>query len=184
LTGAIVSDQRPSLRRYDWLAGALATMISLLALGVSAYATYWQRQQTRAATWPRLQSGTSNIDGYAIFVDNVGAGPAEIRAAALTVDGKPVRTWKELITALAGQREKVDEHYSFSTLRGRVVAAGAHIAALQIKPGTTASAFAAAEERLHGSICYCSVLDECWVLSDAAHRAVRDCAREANTFDQ
>jgi hypothetical protein len=43
--------------RYDAI---IATFVGLLALCVSAYTAYMQRQQVRAAVWPILEFDSSN----------------------------------------------------------------------------------------------------------------------------
>lgn len=54
-----VPDEKETRRasRYD---AVIATFVGFLALCVSAYTAYMQRQQVRAAVWPILEFQTSN----------------------------------------------------------------------------------------------------------------------------
>src|SRR4051812_49348223 len=99
----------PGLRRYDALAAAVASLISLLALAVSGYSTYWQRQQIRVQTWPRLTLQLSETNeprerAWTLKIQNVGIGPAEVGGAEVRVDGQPVHTWAEMAQKLVVQK--------------------------------------------------------------------------------
>jgi hypothetical protein len=58
--------------RYDVV---IATVVGLLALCVSGYTAYMQRQQVRAAVWPILQFDSSN-GPIQFTLANKGLGPA------------------------------------------------------------------------------------------------------------
>src|SRR5262249_38620285 len=76
--------------RYE---AAVATFIGLLALVVSAYTAYVQRQQVRAQVIPILQFGTSNTPHFDVSIDNKGVGPALIKHVVVTLDGEAFTTW-------------------------------------------------------------------------------------------
>ena len=89
-------DAAPRARNWDAYTAAVATLIGLLALLVSGYTAYVQRQQLRAQVWPHLTLSTSNVPPeVGIHVVNSGTGPARIAAVRVTVDGRPVATWWE-----------------------------------------------------------------------------------------
>ena len=62
--------------RYDAI---VATFVGFLALCVSGYTAYMQRQQVRAAVWPILQFDSSNAPDIHFTLANKGVGPALIR---------------------------------------------------------------------------------------------------------
>ena len=62
----------------------MATFIGVLALIVSAYTAYMQRQQVRAQVLPILQFGTSNAPQLDVELDNKGVGPALIKHVVVT----------------------------------------------------------------------------------------------------
>jgi hypothetical protein len=59
--------------RYD---AVVATFVGFLALCVSGYTAYMQRQQVRAAVWPILEFDSSNHPDIHFMLTNKGVGPA------------------------------------------------------------------------------------------------------------
>ena len=165
-----VPEQKETRRasRYD---AVIATFVGFLALCVSGYTAYVQRQQVRAAVWPILEFDSGNGPIH-FALANKGVGPAIIRHVIVKVDGQPVRNWKEALEKILGPGEHLG---SESDMSGHVFAAGEsrtvftpHDAEnnplnfdksnpLWVKMN---------KERLRVSveICYCSTLDECWTL--------------------
>ena len=72
--------------RYD---AVIATFVGFLALCVSGYTAYMQRQQVRAAVWPILEFDSGNGPIHFILA-NKGVGPAIIKHVILKVDDQPV----------------------------------------------------------------------------------------------
>src|ERR1700757_3200081 len=81
--------------RYD---AVIATFVGFLALCVSGYTAYMQRQQVRAAVWPILEFDSSNGPDIHFTVANKGVGPAIIRHVMVKVDAQPVKNWNEALT--------------------------------------------------------------------------------------
>src|SRR5437763_11032103 len=104
--------------RYD---AVIATLVGFLALGVSAYTAYVQRQQVRAAVWPILEFDSSNAPDIHFTLANKGIGPAIIRHVVVRVDGQAVRNWKEAFERILGHGEHLG---SESDMRGHGVAVG------------------------------------------------------------
>ena len=69
------SRERPRPRNWDAVTALIAVMIGVLALLVSGYTAYIQRQQVRAEVWPNLLIGFYDPD-QSIGVQNKGVGPA------------------------------------------------------------------------------------------------------------
>src|SRR5213595_4220797 len=88
--------------RYD---AVIATLVGFLALCVSGYTAYVQRQQVRAAVWPILEFYSSNAPDIHFTLANKGVGPAIIRNVIVRVDGQPVRNWKEAFERTLGPGE-------------------------------------------------------------------------------
>ena len=82
---------------------ALASgFVALLALLLSAYTVYIQRQQLKVQAWPRLtleddaQPGPSPGEiKYTVSVKNRGVAPAEVRAMRVAFDGEDVTDWRD-----------------------------------------------------------------------------------------
>jgi hypothetical protein len=174
----------PIVHRYDALVAGLAALVSLLALSVSAYATYWQRQQVRAQVWPRLEMGFQT-PAFQIHLANVGVGPAEVRAVEVTVDRKAVRDWDALVKALLPP-DSHDVSTRASNLNRCVLGPGTQAVLFEIE--TPAPQKLLSEQLLKGrigfSFCYCSVLHECWrsSIDRPEDEAVASCAHEPNSF--
>ena len=153
---------RKRSRNWDALAAVLAAGIGFLALVVSGYTAWIQRQQVRAQVWPYLIAG--NDDGnQSVFVYNKGVGPAIVKSAQVFIDGKPQPDWAHVIAALG-----LPEHgYSQSTLNPDVISAGEQVRAIHLLDKDRWQAFRdGATTRMTLDICYCSTLDECWMYSD------------------
>lgn len=154
--------------RYETI---IATLVGLLALCVSGYTAYMQRQQVRAAVWPILEFDSSNGPEIRLTVSNKGVGPAIIRHVIVKVDGQPVRNWNEALDKLVGPGK---HHYSESDISGHVFAANESMDVFtpydaDRKPLTDRSnplwvTMNKARGRVSVEICYSSTLGECWTL--------------------
>src|SRR5205814_8013812 len=111
-------NQRRGASRYD---AVVATFVGFLALCVSGYTAYMQRQQVRAAVWPILQFDSGNAPDIHFTLTNKGVGPAIIRQVIMKVDDQPVRNWKEVLEKILGPGEYLG---SESDMNGYVFAAG------------------------------------------------------------
>jgi hypothetical protein len=146
--------------------------VGLLALCVSGYTAYVQRQQVRAAVWPILEFDSSNAPDIHFTLANKGVGPAIIRHVILRVDGQPVRNWREAFEKILGPGEHLG---SESDMSGRVFAAGESMTVFTPHdPENNPLNFDKSNPlwvkmnkdslRVTVEICYCSTLDECWTL--------------------
>ena len=119
MLGAVPEEQeRRAATRYETI---IATFIALLAVAVTGYTAYMQRQQVRAAVWPILEFDNSNGPDIHFTVGNKGVGPAIIRHVIVKVDGQPVKNWNELLNKLLGPGQ---HRYSESDITGHVFAPG------------------------------------------------------------
>src|SRR5881275_3693031 len=96
-----VPEQKETRRasRYD---AVIATFVGFLALCVSGYTAYMQRQQVRATVWPILEFETSNGRDIHLTLWNKGVGPAIVKNVVVTVDGQPVASWREVMEKVLG----------------------------------------------------------------------------------
>jgi len=158
-----------SASRYD---AVIATFVGFLALCVSGYTAYMQRQQVRAAVWPILEFDSSNAPDIHFTLANKGVGPAIIRHVVLKVDGQPVRNWREALEKILGPGEHLG---SESDMSGYVFAAGESRTVFTPRdPENNPLNFDKSNPlwvkmnkdrlRVTVEICYCSTLGECWTL--------------------
>jgi len=155
--------------RISELTSALALAVSIFALAIGAWQTRLMQSQARAAVWPHLSIGytyNSNVDdnGFIWHVDNNGVGPARIESVTLTLDGKPVKHWRDALATLGFDREM---RVSTTSLRGEVIPPSLNretaIEALRVNQRELAAAIKQNATRFGMDICYCSVYDDCWV---------------------
>ena len=155
--------------RYDVV---IATLVGFLALCVSGYTAYVQRQQVRAAVWPILEFGSSNAPDIHFTLANKGVGPAIIKHVIVKVDGEPVRNWAEAFEKILGPGKHPG---SESDMSGHVFSAGESMTVLTpTDPNDNPLAFDRSNPfwvqmnkdrfRVTVEICYCSTLGECWTL--------------------
>jgi hypothetical protein len=163
-------------KRRDWdaLAAVIAACVGLLALCVSGYTAYIQRQQVRAQVWPYLEAGNYD-DDQSFIVENKGVGPALVRSAQIFIDGKPQPDWSHVLETVGLD----PHHFSQSTLNPSVLTPTQQLKAIKFSSPENATEQdkqsqksrwekfrLEAEKRMTIDICFCSTLDECWLYSD------------------
>ena len=155
-------------RDWDALAAVIASFIGLLALAVSGYTAYVQRAQLRAQVWPHLVIESSNVDPETAWhVTNHGTGPARLTAVRVMVDGAPMTSWDDVLR-VAGYPD--GGGLILSSIRQLVLPAGQRIPF--VRPNQREqdrarfnSLLPGGKHRLDITMCYCSVLDDCWIAS-------------------
>jgi hypothetical protein len=169
MIGAVPEEkQMRRASRYDVL---IATIVGFLALCVSGYTAYMQRQQVRAAVWPILEFDTSNGPDIHFTVANKGVGPAIIRHVVVRVDDQPVRNWLEALDKFLGPGP---HRYSESDITGHVFAANESMDVFtprdddgNLLNDRTKPLWVEMNKdraRVSVEICYSSTLGECWTL--------------------
>lgn len=150
-------------RRWDAFAAVIASLVGLLALAIAAYTAYVQRTQLRAQAWPHLRLEYSSVD-VSFSARNEGSGPARIAAVRVTLNGAPVKTWQD-IKKTTGLTELtyVMSTFSFGVLLSGSVFTIAKAADSAQSRAAFAELFPDGKHALSITVCYCSILDECWV---------------------
>jgi hypothetical protein len=83
--------------------------------------------------------------------------------ARVTVDGHPMKTWKEAFKVFSYQGKSW-----YSTINVRVLSPGENLDLFSLKPGgdegkaTFERLLEQTDHRMGIMLCYCSVLDDCW----------------------
>jgi hypothetical protein len=168
--------------RIDLYIASLALIFSGLAALAAAYQTYVIRQQFSATVWPYLTfvSSTSGSKSIELDLNNVGIGPALIRSAVVSRDGKPVlegvgpTSMTALGNAIALERGEADKDErrahvnihndvtSSSITRGDVIPAGSKVELMRVSGTYLAKHVIADAHYIDISVCYCSLLGNCW----------------------
>lgn len=158
--------QAPARRGFNWemLTALMAVIVGACALGVSVYTALLQRKQIEAQAWPYLQMWRSNTE-YRYAISNRGVGPAQVRDMKVFVDDQEVASWSDAFEKIAGRPLECGRE---SFISRRVLAANEDVFMLEFCNAVDYQAFDAGGARLRREFCYCSILDECWLLSERA----------------
>lgn len=168
--------------RFDLYVALLALIISGVAAFASAYQTYVIRQQFSATVWPYLTFTTrSSVDNYfELDVGNAGIGPALIRSAVVSRDGKPIDVASNptaspaLSVAFRADQEEANRDEAAakfhgkagttvsSIVRGDVVSAGSTLQLFRVDGKFLTRRVMADVRHVDLQICYCSLLGNCW----------------------
>jgi hypothetical protein len=172
-------------REWDGVAAIIAAFVGLLALCVSGYTAYVQRQQVRAQVWPYLEPGLSGSKRE-IILFNKGVGPAIVRSVQIFVDGKPQRSWDSVYAALG---LKFAKRPPYSTISNIVISPNDHIDHVVFQSVEDFNLYSKQADRVEKRICYCSTLNECWMHDERekdasrVYREVDNCpAKSADDF--
>ena len=167
--------------RFDLVVALCALLISGVAAAASAYQTYVIRQQYSATVWPYLTFITSSSETFfSLSVNNAGIGPALIRTAVVSRDGKTIAvranpsTSPAIFYAIQPERNAADDDERkahkhgrnsvtvSSIVRGDVIPAGQTLQLLRVDGPFLTRHIVADMRRLDLQICYCSLLGTCW----------------------
>lgn len=174
--------ERNSSSSWEQVTGLVALAVGVLAMVISAYTAYVQRNQARLSAWPHLMVFWSE-PGNHVVVANKGVGPALVKRVDLTLDGAPVRNWEELLTRALGPGK---HDYGWSSIDDAVLTAAETNPVLTVGDDAQYKALIQMRGRIDMQICYCSVYDDCW---RGGYRggttAVSSCPKpDANSFTQ
>ncbi len=178
---------KPARSRHREMMAAVASgFVGFVALATSTYNVYLQRQQVRAQVLPRLVFDVNLLkeSGYSVVVSNRGVGPAEVKRLRVFVDGKPAVDWRDALTQIDPTFDLADLA-GLSPLDGQVVSPGLEIKALKIRSFDVGKRFVSPKKKLDIELCYCSTLDECWVIGspgDDGNRPVDKCVPDPKPF--
>lgn len=169
--------------RWNWeqVTAVSALVIGVVAMVISAYTAYLQRNQARLAAWPHVQLGVGA--DFRLTLANKGVGPAIIKRVDMQLDGRSLQSWAQLLAATAGPGEHALNH---TTLNHLVLTAAESAVVLELPDAGVRQKVQAVRARLAFQICYCSVYDECWIVDgENATRQVRACSPpESSSFQQ
>ena len=166
------------------LGSIVAVVVSVIALGLNVYQTRIIQEQARAGVWPYLSFGVETKESdtgarYAFTLDNDGVGPAIIKSVRVTFDGRPVHTWLEVVKLIVGTA--TTENVGIATVHGLVLPAGTNrdtkVEAISVSDPAKAKIFIKANPRIRMEICYCSVYDDCWIISTTDGEDLRPVSR-------
>ncbi|HEY5061236.1 MAG TPA: hypothetical protein VII52_06845, partial [Gemmatimonadaceae bacterium] len=146
-----------------------------------------QRKHDVAEVWPHVElSVYLSPTGAALYLENTGIGPAVINSVVVTVDGRARRNWDEVAQALLGGSPVLTQT---GTVADRAVRPGDKVTMVAIGKESLTPGFWKYIGRLAVRVCYASVFDDHWVVSDdhiggrSTWDKVKSCPHQANGTD-
>jgi len=180
------------MRRHwtDTLFAAAALFVSAVSLWVGIRTEDANEKLVAASTWPFVQVQVSNADTDAkldlqFSVVNTGVGPAKVESFEVFWKGKPYRSAQELMSECCGYKPvkgtsaeaKNVTPLSTGTVQGIVLRPGETELFIHYPLHDDNQAVWTALNKVGGQlsyrICYCSVLDDCWLSQQVSQLYVR-----------
>lgn len=177
---------------------ALITSISSIAIAIE-HSRIMERL-VQANSVPYLEGGisTATPEGDQVLsldLLNRGVGPAHEESLRVSVDNRPMRSFREMVTTLLGPSDGSKAYETFqqthtlvrNNVPKRFIAAGQEQMVFKV-PRTPENALwwdqvVKQNSRWNVEFCYCSVFDECWVTHarEADDQPVKQCTRDEAT---
>lgn len=171
--------------KFDYVVSITAIILSVLAFIVSYYQTEVLRDQTgilekqtgvlkeqvnvmaeqqHASVWPAMLMAPSNSSKHLSYVvRNDGVGPAIIVSTVARIDGKVVKSWKEIFKVF--NNGPLKREYSKSHINKRIVRQGTSITAFSTLDKKHMKLLMSNIRRLEFTIHYKSIYGRLWRLS-------------------
>ena len=185
---------------FDVIVSLTAIFISSVSLFLAIQHGKTERDLVAANVWPFprviLSNGYDSKNSIAIGVSNGGVGPAKIRSFELFYEGKPASSGLDLLRKCCGLgagdaavKSQIPEGIRYSIVDETVLRPGEDNPVLRLRPSTTSpdvpDRLSAALTKLTFRVCYCSVLDQCWIndLRSTSTRPVSECRPPEHPYD-
>jgi hypothetical protein len=158
--------------RLDFFIAIAALVVSILTTGTLVYQTHVIEEQYSSAIWPYLGlNTTTNPSSVEVSLANNGLGPALIRSAQLTIDGRLASSWTPLVTvvhqdaASAVHRKRVPIVSSVGSMdRSTAIRPGENYHMYSIFLPKDVPLTAITRHKVSIDLCYCSLNGHCWRL--------------------
>lgn len=175
-----------SSRALNFIASASAVLLSIVSLSVAISANRTQERLLAASVWPSLEYGTGNRDDsgadvISLAIGNSGIGPARLRTVQVLYLDQAAKDSEALLKSCCELAKGTKLTTITSSTRARVVKPGEDVEFLRLARTDNDDAlwqrFNKARFDIRVKACYCSVLDDCWMLDSTAiePRAVATC---------
>lgn len=202
-----VDDIRPAARRtgrahFDVVVSMTALFISAVSLFVAIQHGKTEQDLVAANVWPFPRRILSNVydtqHSTAIGVSNGGVGPAKIRSFELFYRGSPVSSGLDLMRKCCGlapgeeaRKRAFPNGTSNSVVDETVLRPGEENVVLRVAPSAGAPQITdrlkqvSVLTQVTFRVCYCSVLDQCWIsdLRSLRTEPVRECRAPEHPYD-
>jgi hypothetical protein len=170
--------RRTGAKHFDVIASVAAIFISAVSLFVAIQHGKTERDLVAANVWPFpraiLTNGYDDKGSIAIGVSNGGVGPAKIQTFELFYRGQPVTSGLDLLRKCCGlgqgdaaAKAQLPHGIRYSIVDETVLRPGEDNPVLRVERSAIApevpNRLATILPQVTFRVCYCSVLDQCWV---------------------
>jgi hypothetical protein len=181
--------------KVEFLVAICALITSMVAVFIAWDQSRVMRTQQRAAVWPILQIDQINDANdrevtYTLQVENAGVGPAQIETFMVALPGRGTSDQISDFINYMRPPEVAPDNISTTSLERRVVRQGQAFNVFQLSWNDTevmpTTMLNRVEHFQSGAskpavlfMCYCSILDECWISSSenqGSSEPVRSCS--------
>jgi hypothetical protein len=184
--------RRTGGKHFDVAIAVTAIFISAVSLFVAIQHGKTERDLVAANVWPFprgiLTNGYDDKGSIAIGVSNGGVGPAKIQSFELFYRGQPVSSGLDLLRKCCGLgqgdaavKAQLPHGIKYSIVDETVLRPGEDNPVLRVERSATVpqvpDRLAASLPQMTFRVCYCSVLDQCWIndLRTTRTQTVREC---------
>jgi hypothetical protein len=192
--------RRTGLRHFDVIVSITAIFISAVSLYVAIEHGKTERDLVAANVWPFpreiLSNGYDAQGAIAIGLSNGGVGPAKIRTFELFYRGRPVHSGLDLLRQCCGLgadvaavKSQLPHGIRYSIADETVLRPGEYNPVLRVERSAMApdvpDSLANALRDVSFRVCYCSVLDQCWIsdLKSTRTLSVKECIAPQHSYD-
>ncbi len=167
---------KKSFNRSD-LISIIALVLSIGAFGVALYEANILKQQQeimlsqqKASIWPylKIKQGLSVNElsvQSSIGIENKGLGPASISDYKLTINGDVVASYTDGLKIVKEILQREDVIFSLASDPGIIASGEVHEFLKIFIPDPTVSLTVISQIELELELCYCSVYNDCWMVS-------------------
>ncbi len=169
---------KKSFNRSD-LISIIALVLSIGAFGVALYEANILKQQQeimlsqqKASIWPylKIKQGFSVDESSvqsSIGIENKGLGPASISDYKLTINGDVAESYTDGLKKIKEILKREDVIYSLASDPDIIASGEVHEFLKIIIPDPTVSLLTISKIKIELELCYCSVYDDCWMVSQS-----------------
>ena len=159
---------------FDFIAASAAIFISVVSLVIGMRGETIQKDLLAANSWPFLELDEERSSAISISIKNEGVGPAKVESFEVFYKDQPVDSSLDLLRRCCGlsqdnttAREQLSHDISLGDVADNVIRPDESRQMIRMgRPASDSSLFDSFDAQF-GSftfrVCYCSILDKCWM---------------------
>jgi hypothetical protein len=153
--------------KSEMIVAVAAIVVSVMTLFVYIFQARIMMDQQHTSVWPYVEWSTTftseDTQEFYLEVANKGVGPALVKQATLSLNGKEYQNYREMLGELLGEDERDRLWIVYSSVDNRVLAPGEVVKIFHVKNWKEARIPQVDYSGIAYSLCYCSIYDDCWI---------------------